>query len=113
MVRKNLAKAMVKNSSDDEFLHIHEILPESNVMSTPGDGPWSTMPPVNVSLELETSFLHPSSLVFTVIAQLRQNLVPAIIALVRSRSKETTRLSSQLPPPFSCAFNRRSNRSAI
>lgn len=31
--------------------------------------------------ELETSFLHPTSLVFTVIAQLRQNLIPAIVAL--------------------------------
>ena len=33
------------------------------------------------SIELETSFLHPSSLVFTIIAQLRQNLIPAIVAI--------------------------------
>ncbi len=31
--------------------------------------------------DLETTFLHPSSLIFTVISQLRQNLIPAIIAL--------------------------------
>ena len=37
--------------------------------------------PIAESVELVTSFLHPSSLVFTVIGQLRQNLIPAIIAL--------------------------------
>ena len=37
--------------------------------------------PVAESVELETSFLHPSSLLFTIISQLRQNLIPAIIAL--------------------------------
>ena len=37
--------------------------------------------PVAGSVELETSFLHPTSLIFTVISQLRQNLIPAIIAL--------------------------------
>lgn len=37
--------------------------------------------PVAESVELETSYLHPSSLVFTVISQLRQNLIPAALAL--------------------------------
>ena len=37
--------------------------------------------PVAESVELETSYLHPSSLLFTIISQLRQNLIPAIIAL--------------------------------
>ena len=33
------------------------------------------------SEDLETSFLHPSSLVFTVISQLKQNIIPAVLAL--------------------------------
>lgn len=37
--------------------------------------------PLAESVELETSYLHPTSLVFTVISQLRQNLIPAGIAL--------------------------------
>lgn len=37
--------------------------------------------PVAESVELESSYLHPSSLVFTVISQLRQNLIPAALAL--------------------------------
>ena len=63
------------HNSEDEFdgeeiLHITdpELIDEHDV-------------PIAESVELETSFLHPSSLVFTVIAQLRQNLIPAIIAL--------------------------------
>ena len=63
------------HNSEDEFdgeeiLHLTdpELIDEHDV-------------PIAESVELETSFLHPSSLVFTVIAQLRQNLIPAIIAL--------------------------------
>ena len=56
---------------DEEVLHLHDpyLINESENV------------PMAESAELETSFLHPSSLVFTVIAQLRQNLVPAVIAL--------------------------------
>ncbi|QEG22430.1 PH domain-containing protein [Mariniblastus fucicola] len=62
------------DSGDDdeanEFLHVEapEVIDEAEI-------------PVAETVELETSFLHPSSLVFTVISQLRQNLIPAIIAL--------------------------------
>ena len=31
--------------------------------------------------ELETSYLHPSSLLFTLIAQIRQNIIPAVFAI--------------------------------
>ena len=35
----------------------------------------------NAHEDLATSFLHPSSLVFTVIGQLKQNIIPAVLAL--------------------------------
>jgi putative membrane protein len=56
---------------DEEVLYIHD----PYLIDEPEEIPMAE------SVELETSFLHPSSLVFTVIAQLRQNLIPAVIAL--------------------------------
>lgn len=51
---------------------VYEFLAEPELVNHPAD---------TEVVELETSFLHPSSLVFTVISQVRQNLIPAVLAL--------------------------------
>ena len=65
----------IENESNDAFDDEAIYVVEPEVIEETDDVPMAE------SVELETSFLHPSSLVFTVIAQIRQNLVPAIIAL--------------------------------
>jgi len=70
------SKEIDSNTNDELFVAKPEVVDESSIASA-----YQSPVPVAESVELETSYLHPSSLVFTVISQLRQNLIPAIIAL--------------------------------
>ena len=88
------AEKQIASRSDGE----HEFVAEPEVLdSTSEQHRWGELSSEELSSDelcseedLETSFLHPTSLVFTVIGQLRQNLIPAVIAVFSAASGSYT-----------------------